>query len=254
MAKEEKIELIDVNKGNVSETGFFCLMSRRKSEGFQEKLKWAKERFDEGMRIKMLGGGARAFIEYIPGEYAWRGVNAKGYLFIHCLWVVGKSKGKGYGGFLIDECIKDAKKSGMRGVAMITTEGNWLAGKKLLVRHGFEPVAKAPPSFELMVKKFKKAPSPSFINDWDKKASRYKKGLVILCTAQCPYLLDATNILLDAAGELGIKSGVIELRSAQEVRDKSPSPYGVFGVVYNGKLLSYHYLLKKDFLKHINEL
>jgi hypothetical protein len=34
-----------------------------------------------------------SFIEYIPGEQAWRAVHADGYLLIHCLWVVGKSKG-----------------------------------------------------------------------------------------------------------------------------------------------------------------
>lgn len=42
----------------------------------------------------MLELPERGFIEYLPGEHAWRAVHADGYLFIHCLWVVGKSKGK----------------------------------------------------------------------------------------------------------------------------------------------------------------
>jgi hypothetical protein len=97
------MRIIDVTADNFEETGFFCLMSRRKSEGYQRKLRWLHERFDEGLRIKMLdlSEGGRGFIEYIPGEYAWRPVEASGYLFIHCLWVVGKSKGNGYAKLLL---------------------------------------------------------------------------------------------------------------------------------------------------------
>ena len=117
-----KTKIINVTADNISETGFFCYMSRRKTAGFRRKLAWVKKRFAEGMRIKMLQLPLRGFIEYIPGEYAWRPVNAKGYMFIHCLWVVGQSKGKGLATLLLDECIKDAKKSGMKGVAMVTSE------------------------------------------------------------------------------------------------------------------------------------
>ena len=88
--------LIDVNPTNVESHGFFCYMSKKKSLGYQRKLKWLEKRFAEGMRIKLLELPDRGFVEYIPGEFAWRAVDAKGYMFIHCLWVVGKSKGQGY--------------------------------------------------------------------------------------------------------------------------------------------------------------
>jgi hypothetical protein len=39
---------------------------------------------------------------------------------------------------------------------------------------------------------------------------------------------------------------VVELNSASDVRTRSPSPYGTFGVVLDGRLVSYHYLLRKD--------
>lgn len=38
------MRFIDVTANNVDETGFFCLMSRRKSEGYQRKLRWLRER------------------------------------------------------------------------------------------------------------------------------------------------------------------------------------------------------------------
>lgn len=80
----EEHNLINVNSENVEKTGFFCYMSKRKAEGYQRKLSWLKDRFAEGMRIKMLELPQRGFIEYIPGEYAWRAVNAEDYMFIHC--------------------------------------------------------------------------------------------------------------------------------------------------------------------------
>jgi hypothetical protein len=41
---------------------------------------------------------------------------------------------------------------------------------------------------------------------------------------------------------------VVELTSHDDVINKAPSPYGVFSLVLDGKLLSYHYLLEKDLL------
>jgi GNAT superfamily N-acetyltransferase len=250
MPMREKAEIIDVGLSNVSETGFFCYMSRRKSVGFRRKLDWTRERFKEGMRIKMLKLPERGFIEYLPGEYAWRAVNeAEGYMFIHCLWVVGKSKGKGFGALLLDECIRDAKQAGMAGVAMVTSEGTWLAGKALLLKHGFKAVDEAPPSFTLMVKKFKTAPLPYFPRDWEERAMRFGKGLTVLRSDQCPYLEDATSTLLEVAAGKGIKSRVVEVKTAAEAKRLSPSPYGVFNVVLDGRLLSYRYLLKEEFFR-----
>ncbi|MBN2409211.1 MAG: GNAT family N-acetyltransferase [Candidatus Aminicenantes bacterium] len=246
----KKVELIEVTQANVSETGFFCYMSKRKTEGFRRKFDWVRARFDEGLRIKMLKLPERGFIEYIPGEFAWRAVNgADHFMFIHCLWVVGKSKNKGFGGLLIDECLQDAKRSGMAGAAMVTSEGTWLAGKELLLKQGFKPVAEALPSFTLVVKSFKSAPLPSFPDDWEERAKRFGKGLTVLRSDQCPYLEDATMTLLDAAAERGIRSRAVELTSAAEAKRLSPSPYGVFNVVLDGRLLSYRYLLKDEFFK-----
>jgi L-amino acid N-acyltransferase YncA len=241
-------QIIDVASDNIDKCGFFCFMSKKKSEGYQRKLNWLKARFSEGMRIKLLTLPERGFIEYIPGEYAWRPVHADGYLFIHCIWVVGKSKGKGLGTTLIDLCIADAKKAKMKGVAMITSEKVWLSGKRILEKQGFECVDAAPPAFSLMVKKFGNYPSPMFTGKWEEKANALGKGLTILRSDQCPYIVDATQISLESAQKAGIDSRIIELKNREDVLRLSPSPYGVFGLGLNSKLLSYHYLLEKDLL------
>lgn len=245
--------LIDVTAENVEEKGFFCSMSKAGSAGYQRKLRWLNARFQEGLRLKMYELPQRGFIEYLPGEYAWRTVEAAGYMFIHCLWVVGKSKGQGLGGRLLKECLKDARKAGMHGVAMLTSAGNWLADKELLLQHGFKSVAQAPPAFDLMALRFDEAPPPTLLNDWDKKAEPCGPGLTVFRSEQCPYLDDAVKTVSHAAQKLGIESRVVELNTCEEVRNFSPSPYGVFSVVYNGRLLSYHYLLEKELLQRLEK-
>jgi GNAT superfamily N-acetyltransferase len=251
MSTTKRAKLIDVTAENVAEKGFFCYMSKPQAEGYRRKLSWLKARFAEGMRIKMYELPQRGFIEYIPGEFAWRTVDAKGYMFIHCLWIVGKSKGQGLGGRLLKECIKDARNAGMHGVAMLTSEGNWLAGKELLLQHGFKLIAQTPPSFDLMAIKFDDALPPTFLNNWEKKAEQFARGLTVLRSDQCPYIDDAVKTVLDTAKRLGIESRVVELKTSEDVRNLAPSPYGVFSIVYNGRLLSHHYLLEKELLKRL---
>ena len=241
------MKIIDVTADNVEEKGFFCLMSRRTSDGYQRKLEWLRARFKEGLCIKMLdlSEGGRGFIEYIPGEYAWRPVDAAGFVFIHCLWVVGKSKGKGFASLLLEGCLADAERLGSQGVAMVTSEGNWLVGRKLLLRHGFERVDRAEPGYELQVKAFGTAPPPSFPTDWSRRAARFGQGLTVVRTDQCPYLDDAVNAALEAGRERGLKTSVVELTNPQEIRERAPSPYGVFTIVLDGEVLSHYYQPKK---------
>ncbi len=240
------MKIIDVNRTNVDDVGFFCYMSKKKSEGYKRKLTWLKARFAEGLKIKLLELPDRGFIEYLPGEYAWRAVDAKGYMFIHCLWVVGKSKGKGFATALLDECLSDAASAEMKGVAMLTSEKNWLLKKRFLEVHGFEKVAEAPPSFSLMVKRFGKSKPPSLMDNNDTIRRRFDKGLTVFRSDQCPYIEDATATALTIAEKAGIDSRVVELRSPDEVRELSPTPFGVFGLVLDGRLISYHYMLETD--------
>ena len=64
---------------------------------------------------------------------------------------------------------------------------------------------------------------------------------------------DAVEGVLQAAREVGIEARSVKLENCQQVQRESPSAYGVFGIVYDGALLSYHYLLKKDLLPLLEE-
>ena len=51
------------------------------------------------------------------------------------------------------------------------------------------------------------------------------------------------------AAENNITTKVVTFQTTGELLKNSPSPYGIFGLVLDGKLLSYHYLQRKDFDK-----
>jgi N-acetylglutamate synthase-like GNAT family acetyltransferase len=244
-----KSRIVNVTADNIDEFGFFCLMSRRKSEGYRRKHDWLLERFKEGLKLKLIIEGERpvGFIEYAPAEVAWRPVRGKGYVVIHCLWVVGKWKGKGYGTRLLRTSVQDARKMGAHGVVMVTSPRTWLAGRELFARNGFECVDEAPPSFELMVKRFDAAPLPRFPKDWAKRGRELGSGLTIVRTDQCPYIEDAARIIEEAAREKGIDTEVVSYEKSQHARSRSPSAFGVFGIVRDCELLSYHYLTKMQF-------
>jgi hypothetical protein len=134
----------------------------------------------------------------------------------------------------------------MKGVAMLTSEKNWLLKRCFLERHGFDKVAEAPPAFSLMVKRFGRAKLPTMLDNSATVRRRFGNGLTVFRSDQCPYIEDATQTALDVAGKAGIETRVVEMSSAEDVRTLSPTPFGVFGIVLNGRLLSYHYMLEKD--------
>jgi predicted GNAT family acetyltransferase len=121
------------------------------------------------LRIKALlskKGGYQGMLEYIPGKYVHRPVDANGYMFIHCIFVGFKKefKGKGYASTLIEECIKEAKESKMFGVAVVTRKGSFMAKKNIFVKKGFVLVDETEPDFQLMVLKFdQNIANPKFI-------------------------------------------------------------------------------------------
>ena len=91
-------------------------------------------------RRQVLEERGKCFIEYIPAENAWVPIEAAGYLYINCLWVSGSMKGHGYSSDLLDECIRDAKAQGKKGLCILCAEGRkreFLADPQFLAHKGF---------------------------------------------------------------------------------------------------------------------
>jgi hypothetical protein len=133
---------------------------------------------------------------------------------------------------------------------MVTSEGNWLVGRKLFESSGFTLVDHAPPEYELLAKDLGPAAPPLFPNDRDRRAASFGKGLTVVRSDQCPYLDDAVDTALEAARVRGIPASVVELTTARDIRERVPSPYGVFAIVLDGEVVSHYYRPKKK----LNEL
>ena len=249
----KKAQIIDIGLDNISQYPPTCFLNP-KNEGYLTKVAWLKRRFSEGLKIKQLyfEGETKSagFIEYVPGEYAWRAVEAKGYLLIHCIWIYPKKhKGKGYGSLLVKECLKDAKKQGKYGVAVITSKGPHMASKELFLKNRFEVAAEAD-RFELLVKKLKKGPLPKF-KDWEKQLKKYK-GWNIIYSNQCPWVARSIEGLNEIAKKRDLKLKVTELKTPKQAQN-APSIYAVFNLVHNGKLLADHYISDRRFQNILNK-
>ena len=246
------IKIFTINEHNISHYPPRCFLNP-KNEGYLIKKDWLLKRFSEGLIIKQLYTADEkkciGFIEYVPGENAWRAVNAQGYLFIHCIWISPNIyKEKGYGSLLVNECINDAKTHGKEGVAVLTSEGPFIAGKDLFIKNGFQSIASAPPSYELMIKTLKTGPKPKFM-DWKNQLSKYN-GLNIIYSNQCPWVARFIDELDEIAKKEDLELKVTELKNAKEAQN-APSVYASFNLVYDGKLLADHYISKTRFLNII---
>jgi N-acetylglutamate synthase-like GNAT family acetyltransferase len=232
-------EIVDTNAENISSCSF-CGYKDANNLGHRRKTAWLKERYAEGLRFKVLRSqrfGHIGMIEYALGNHAWRPVEAAGYFVIHCLMVNGKHKGKGLGTLLLDSCLRDARKSKCRGVAVVTSSDSFMAGSDFFIKAGFVSVESSPP-YELLVKKLKRAaPDPRFIVQRERLLRRHKKGLTILAADQCPMVPKWVAEIAEMSRALGLEPKVVRIRSAKASREL-PTPYGMFSILYDGKLIA----------------
>ncbi len=239
-----KPKIVDITEKNISDYQPRCFL-KEGDKNYDVKADWLKKRFKEGLKIKQLylenDKKANGFIEYVPGEKAWRGVLAKNYLFIHCLWMYpNKFKKKGHGSLLVKEVLKDAKEQGKLGVAVITSEGSFMSSKEIFEKNGFKSVEYKKP-FDLMVKQIKRGPIPKF-KDTEKELAKYK-GWHIVYNKQCPWVIRFINEMKPSQKK---RMKIKELKTAKEAQN-GPSIYGSFNLIHDGKLLADHFISNRRF-------
>jgi GNAT superfamily N-acetyltransferase len=235
-------KIIDLTPETIADYGVCGYKDIKKQLELRRKIDWFRAYYPKGLRIKVVvpeKGGYQGMLEYIPGKYAHRPVDAEEYMFIHCIFVGFKReyKGKGYATALINECVEEAKKAGMKGVAVVTRKGPFMAKKDIFLKKGFVVVDEVKPDFELLALKFDpNATSPKF-----KKLSLegYSEGLTIIRSPQCPYSVKNVDAIMKTAQKLNIKANLVDLKDAESAQ-KTPCAFGTFCIIYNGKILSQH--------------
>jgi len=240
------IDIIDLTPENIADYGVCGYKDVKKHPELKRKIDWFCRYYPKGLRIKVLiskSGGYQGMLEYIPGEFAHRPVDACGYLFIHCIFVGFRNefKGKGYASAMIDACIDEARRAGMEGVAVVTREGPFMVGRDIFIKKGFAVTDKADPDFELLALKFDRdAPDPRFRSAMVKNRDRYAEGLTILRSPQCPYSEKNVRAIMETAQKkFGLVARLEELDDAAAARE-SPCAFGTFCILYNGKVISHH--------------
>ncbi len=250
-----------VGPENLSECGIGCLTNRL-HPGYQSKVDWLQRSFADGLRFFLVRNGdgePLGFLEYVPGEFAWRPVQAAGWLFVHCLWVNRRGqKVGGLGSRLIQECLAEARRQRTVGVAALVSDGPLMAGRDIFLKNGFKQIEQRD-RFQLVIHQLRKGPEPRFrdIQAIDPKAP----GLHLLYCAQCPINAKSATGLSEMAARHGLEFKVTVLHTAQEAQS-APSCYGVFNLLWNGRLLADHCvskgrfknLLHREILKHRGSL
>ncbi len=238
-------KIITVNEDNLNSYPQVICFINPKNEHHKLKIDWIKKRFDEGLEFRLLespeDGKICGFIEFIDGKNAWRAVEAENYLFIHCIWInPNKNKNKGYGSILIEEATKEAKKLKKDGVAVITSDGAFMAEKDLFLKNNFE-IIEEKDKFQLLSKTFNKnADKPKLIKT-DEILKEYK-GWNIIYSKQCPWVARSIEEIKPILEEEKIEIKTKELNNPEQVRKLSPSVYSVFTLVKDGKILADHYI------------
>ena len=255
---KDTLVLVDVTEANL-ESMPCCGVKNAAHVGRIQKNCWMRKYLKKGLRARVLvtpDGRQCGYIEYLPGEYAWRGVVAAGYLFIHCIWTFYKKyQHKGFASRMVEECVEEARKSKLNGVAVVARDGPWLASAALFLENGFEVVDTAAPDYELLVRKLKlDAPNPRFQGSWESKAKRYGRGLTIITANQCPHAVKFAREIREAAeSEFGLKPRMVEIRNHKQAQN-GPTPYGVFAIIHDGRVLADHQVSRTRFRNIMKKL
>ena len=247
-----KTDIVKVTSANLSDHPQAICFINPKQESYHHKIEWLKDQFVRGLTLKLLYlpdvSRPVGYIEYVPGEFCWRAVSARDYMFIHCLWTNGKKyQHQGLGEQLLKEVEKDA--GDKLGTAVVTSDKSFMANKDIFLRNGYRIVAESGKE-QLLVKSFKEGPLPS-INNWQDELAKIK-GFTIVYSKQCPWVARFIDEVQPILQEKNLKPNIIELKTPEQAQ-KAPSLYGVFNLIYDGKLLADRYISTTRFTNIIHK-
>ena len=238
---------IRITVDNIDKEHICCAMSNKQSN---VKKEWLKERFDEGLVFYRSEERGKCFIEYIPAENAWVPIVAEGYIYINCLWVSGSMKGHGYSNDLMDECIRDAKAQGRKGLCILSSEKRkkeFLADPKYLSYKGFSVADTSDNVITLMYLPFAADTKPPMFKECAKHPRTEEEGFVLYYTDQCPFTYYWVPRVEEVAREHNISLKVIHITD-REAAQNAPAPVTTYALFRDGKFVTQGIQSDKKFL------
>ncbi len=175
------MDLIQITKENLAKEHICCAISNEKDPQVSSKKAWLSDRLDDGLVFLKGDVRGKCFVEYLPAEKAWAPIRGDGYMYIDCLWVSGQFKGHGYSNLLLDECIRDSRAKGKKGL---------------------EAVDSTPPYFELLALPFEvDGEKPSFRPQvGEPQHAEMPEGFTLYYTSRCPFTAKYVPLLEQVAG------------------------------------------------------
>lgn len=234
------MEIIAIGPENLEREHICCAITEKKGERCAAgKKDWMQERFAEGLRFKKLDVRGKVFIEYLPAEAAWCPIDAPGYMHIDCFWVSGQFKGQGWANRLLEECVRDARAEGMRGLTVLAADKKrpFLSEPGYLRHKGFQLADTAAPFYELLYLPFEQnAPIPRF-KDCARRGEIPEQGLVLYYSNQCPHAEKYALLARETARARGME---LELRRFERTEDaqSAPAPFTAYSLFWNGKFVT----------------
>ena len=241
---------------NIDSEHICCAISDKKGENcVSSKKEWMKERINEGLIFLKLDVRGKAFIEYIPAEYAWCPIEADNSMFINCFWVSGQFKGHGYSNELLERCINDAKAKNKCGLAVLSSKKKvpFLSDPKYLKYKGFETADTANPYFELLYLPFEKNTAAPKFKECAKNGTISSDGWAIYYTNQCPHTEKYVPLLIEKEKEKGIEITAVKIESTAQAQS-APTPFTTYSVFYDGRFITNEILNERSFEKLTKKL
>lgn len=241
------MDYIRITKDNIDKEHICCAMSGKQS---LVKKEWLKQRFDEGLVFYRSQERGKCFIEYIPAENAWIPVQADGYLYINCLWIAGSMKGHGYSNDLLNECIRDAKEQGKKGLCILSAEGRkreFLSDPKYMAHKGFTVADTSDCGISLMYLPLEPNAVPPQFKACAKHPKAEGDGFVLYYTDQCPFTYYWVPRVQETAKQHGVALKVIHITSKEDAQN-APSPVTTYALFRDGKFVTQGIQSDKKFL------
>ena len=236
-----------ITKDNIGREHICCAMSGKQSLG---KKEWLRQRFDEGLVFYRSEERGKCFIEYIPAENAWVPIDAEGYLYIDCLWIAGAMKGHGYSNDLLDECIRDARAQGRKGLCILSSEKRkreFLSDPKYLAYKGFSVADTSDAGITLMYLLLEPQAEPPRFKDCARHPHAEGDGFVLYYTDQCPFTCYWVPRVEETAREHHIPLKVIHITD-RETAQSAPSPVTTYALFRDGRFVTQGIQTDKKFL------
>jgi N-acetylglutamate synthase-like GNAT family acetyltransferase len=249
------MEIIKITENNIDKEHICCTITEKKGETcIKSKKDWLKERLKDGLIFKKLNVRGKVFIEYIPAEKAWYPFNADGYMVINCFWVSGQYKDRGISNLLLDECIKDSKLQGKKGIVVLSSKNKipYLSDGEYLKYKGFKLADTADPQYELLYLPFKEDEQVPTIKSCAKKSKIEEKGLKLYYCNQCPYTEKYVKIIKDIANSRSVGLQINKYENTEQAQS-APSPFTTYSFFFNGNFITNEILSEKKFIKFLDE-